>query len=162
MSLEIDLIGYQFPEVENEAWVSDWLMVRLTLRCGEWEWSKVDPALTTFEVQSCIDWLNEVADIIGTFARWKNFNRLSTREFFTEPNLGFEVFSGHPTGLPATFRIYFWAEFLPADPRTFGLQNVQPGELEPWIDFGVDESKLRQIVESFREQLESYPVRVGL
>jgi hypothetical protein len=158
IKLQIELIGYQFPELENDGWLN----VRLTLECHTNKWLVTDPALETLEVREFLDWLAEVADNLDAFARWKHINRLSTRQFFTEPCLGFEVFSGHPTGMPVTFRIYLAAECLPSEPATFGIIDPIPGEGEAWLDFGVDEAILREIIEDLQSQLALYPVRVAL
>ena len=65
-------------------------MLALSLQIGDQHWQKTDPALETREVIWLIEWLEEVADEIAVFARWKH-NRLRTQIFFTEPNLSFEV-----------------------------------------------------------------------
>ncbi|WP_019585790.1 WapI family immunity protein [Deinococcus apachensis] len=32
--LRFELLGYQFPKVEDQEWDSDWLLVRLHLQCN--------------------------------------------------------------------------------------------------------------------------------
>lgn len=110
--LQLGLSGYQFPDPEDQEGDSDWLFVRLRLQHGEYLWERADPALMTFEVQWLVEWLEEVADHVAVFGSWRR-DRLTTRIFFTEPCLGFEVLNGYPSGAPMTLRCNLAAEFLP-------------------------------------------------
>lgn len=73
VSLELNIVGYQFPESTNEGWDSNWLMIEGKARLGNCEWSFKDPLMTTFEVEELIGWL-------------KGPSRLPTK-IFVEPNL---------------------------------------------------------------------------
>lgn len=161
VSLQLDITNYQFPYVDNESWDSDWLAIRLYLPYGDHTWTHEDPALTTFEVQGLIDWLDDVTSHLTTFASWRH-ERLTTRITFTEPNLSFEVLNHHPTGAPATLRVYLDLECRP--PFFALLDHVGPDSHpdEVWINFPIDEHTLRRTSNRLREQLGHYPVRVGL
>ncbi|WP_245557763.1 WapI family immunity protein [Deinococcus apachensis] len=124
-----------------------------------WEWT--DPALTTFEVQWLTEWLDEVADHAAVFSLWQR-NRLTTRIFFTEPCLGFEILNGHSSGRPMTLRCYLAAEFLPPFKELCPHAAISEEPDEVWLDFGVDEAQVRAIAGQWRAQLDHYPVRVGL
>lgn len=159
--LRFDVLGYQFPEIGDQEWDSDWLNVRLHLQCGERTWERVDPALTSFEIQWLADWLDEVAQHAATFGSWRH-NRLTTRIFFTEPCLGFEVLNGHPTGAAMTFRCFLAAEFLPPFKDLYPHADLGEGTGEVWLDFSMDEARLRAIAARWREALGRFPVRLGV
>lgn len=161
VGLSLNLISYQFPELEDQEWDSDWLNVRLHLQYGDRLWERLDPALTTFEVQWLVEWLDEVAAHSAVFGSWRH-NRLVTRVFFTEPCLGFEVLNGHPTGAPMTFRCYLSAEFLPPFKQLCSHVPLDQEVDEVWLDFGVDKAQLRALTAQWREQLNRFPVRAGL
>lgn len=86
---------------------------------------------------------------------------LTTRLFFTEPNLSFEALSGHAAGAPVTLRLYLAAEFLPpfkVDLNDDGLED-EPSEV--WLDFGIDAPRLRELASQLRGQLTRFPSRRG-
>lgn len=96
-SLRISVERYQFPEITDDEWDSNWLIV-----CGDAEldgksWTFRDPCLTTFELEHLANWLDQV------------FKDEAKNEYcdFTEPNLGFERLS------ELEVRIAFSLESLP-------------------------------------------------
>jgi len=82
-SLRLRLLGYQFPNDENDEWDSNWLIVegRAALDGKSWEFR--DPCLLTWEAANLADWLELVA------RRAEAVGPLS----FIEPNLEFELAS---------------------------------------------------------------------
>ncbi|WP_052351889.1 WapI family immunity protein [Deinococcus pimensis] len=161
VSFSLDITNYQFPQIDNDAWEADWLNIRVRLQYAEHTWTHDDPSLTTFEVQAWTDWLEDVAQHLDTFAAWRR-SRLTTMIAFTEPNLCFEVLDHHPTGAPATLRVYLGLE---SRPPFFALLNHVGPDSNPddvWIEFPLDGRTLRRTIDRLREQLERYPVRVGL
>lgn len=158
VSLRLDVVDYQFPELTDQKWDSDWLFLRLRLECGDHVWERIDPSVMTFDLQHLADWLAEAADHSEIFAAWRH-ERLTTRMFFTEPNLSFEVLNGHPSGLPISLRVYLAAEYLP--PFAELLDHVAEEVDEVWIDFGVNEGELRELVQALAESLAEFPIRVG-
>lgn len=159
--LHFELLGYQFPGIEDQEGDSDWLLVRLHLQDGDYAWERTNPALLTFEVQWLTEWLDEVADHAAVFGSWRR-NRLTTRIFFTEPCLGFEVLNGYPSGAPMTLRCYLAAEFLPPFKELCPHAAIGEEPDEVWLNFGVDEEQLRVIAAQWWAQLDRFPVRVGL
>ncbi|MFK7601348.1 hypothetical protein ACI3L1_03955 [Deinococcus sp. SM5_A1] len=159
--LQIKFDGYQFPELENVRWDSDWLNVRISLALGDFRWEKVDPSLTTFEVQWLIDWMEEVAANAEVFRSWRS-ERLTSRIFFTEPNLGFEALSGSYEGAALTFRLYLAAESLPTFQDKLSGYDSSKDIQEVWLDLPVEASDLQDAAHSLQRQLAEFPVRVGL
>jgi hypothetical protein len=75
----LDVLGYQFPEIKDNEWDSEWLIISGEAMCAQGRWTFRDPCLCTFEVQTLAAWLRDVR--IGG----------PKREIgFTEPNLRFE------------------------------------------------------------------------
>ncbi|GAA5514834.1 hypothetical protein Dcar01_03595 [Deinococcus carri] len=159
LTFELDLVGYQFPKSENEA--SDWLKIRLVLVHGGERWEKVDPALLTFEVQWLTEWLHQVAAQAEVFRTWRS-GRLTSRIFFTEPNLSLEALSGSLGGEALTLRVYLAAEFLPPFVKELDAMKLDNDPAEAWLDFPADAADLQQAAAALTEALTLFPVRAGL
>jgi hypothetical protein len=157
-SLELEVNGYQFPELTAHDSDANWLDIRLHLNLGSGQFEQTDPALETVDLERTAAWLSEIAANIAVFSGWQT-QRISTRIVFTEPNLEFEVYNRHSGGAPVTFRVYLSHEFLP--PFAAVLDQVrlddEPGQI--WIDFGVTGEQLRDLAASLLTQLSRYPTR---
>ena len=138
-SFELLIVGYQFPELADAEYDSNWLNVKIIVRHPEGDWSARDPALLTYEVQELAEWLRAV----GSGGR-------ETQEMaFLEPCLSFRVRSG--------------------DKRTDELEIELAYEFRPpWakdIDesatmlFPLNEVDLFTAAESLEHQLSKYPQR---
>ncbi|HNR13321.1 MAG TPA: hypothetical protein PKM59_08415 [Thermodesulfobacteriota bacterium] len=139
---EMRIVGYQFPDLEDVQYDSDWLNISVRATLPQGSWTYTDPSLLTYEVAELADWLDAVAD--GT--------AVSTGIGFIEPNLAFEMVEEEPRKL----RVYFDAETRPPsapyDPE---------GTEELWAEFTVSADDLRTAAASLRKDLEQFPVRVG-
>lgn len=60
-SLELSVGGYQFPEIADDRWDSNWLMVSGRIRHPHGSWTFTDACLTTFELERLASWLDDVA-----------------------------------------------------------------------------------------------------
>ena len=60
-SFKLTLVGYQFPLLKDEEYDSNWLDIRIDVRHPDGDWSAVDPALLTYEVQKIADWFRALA-----------------------------------------------------------------------------------------------------
>jgi hypothetical protein len=75
----LKVLGYQFPEIKNNEWDSEWLIISGEVLCAQGRWRFRAPCLCTFEVQTLAAWLCDLQ--VGG----------PEREIgFTEPNLRFE------------------------------------------------------------------------
>ena len=96
-SLSISVERYQFPEITNDEWDSNWLIVTGHAKLDGKSWTFRDPCLTTFDLEHLAKWLDQIF--------------LSEAENaycgFTEPNLDFERLSEQEV------RIAFSLEALP-------------------------------------------------
>jgi hypothetical protein len=96
-SLRVGVDRYQFPDIVDDDWDSNWLVVYGEADLDGRAWSFRDPCLTTFEVVRLADWLDHVVA------------RQAAQSIcgFTEPNLEFERISDE------AIRVSFWLEALP-------------------------------------------------
>ncbi len=77
--LHLEVLGYQFPGIEDDEWDSEWLIIAGQVSCTRGRWKFREPCLCTFELQALAAWLRDVR--VGG----------PERELcFTEPNLRFE------------------------------------------------------------------------
>lgn len=81
--LTLNVERYQFPEIVDDEWDSNWLVITGNATLNGKSWQFCDPCLTTFELASLVEWLGQVTS--GSNVK-KNL-------FFTEPNLDFENIS---------------------------------------------------------------------
>lgn len=101
-SLELRIVGYQFPELEPgqdpldpNSWDSNWLIFEGEAHTAEGEsWTFSQPALTTWDVARLVKWLREVvagtASVLASEERSASFDHPDWLTF-TEPNLSFAV-----------------------------------------------------------------------
>ena len=139
-SFMMSLVGYQFPELEDVEYDSNWLNVKIAVNHKRGKWSTIDPALLTYEVQRLIDWLRAVSAL-----EYDNRHLV-----FMEPCLSFHLSPAE--GDPDKLVIELSHEFRP-----------------PWASEDVDEEyeivfSLRSIdlscaAQSLENQLRRYPQR---
>jgi hypothetical protein len=139
-SFMMSLVGYQFPELEDVEYDSNWLNVKIAVSHQGGKWSTVDPALLTYEVQSLIDWLRAVS------ARQYDNRHL----VFMEPCLSFDLSpaEGDPDKLVIELSHEFRPPWASEDPD---------GEYE--IVFSLTSIDLTFAAQSLENQLRRYPQR---
>jgi hypothetical protein len=162
--VELNIIGYMFPYLEDKRWDSDWLIIQLNLDLPIGNWGRSDSCITTFEVARLIGWLEEVYKKFEVFEDWYS-GRLEAQINFTEPSLEFEVHSNH-SGYrrdPNVYlRVYLAVEFLPPFKDQM-RPYLNPEDVDNvYLDFSITPAQILEIIESLRSQLEQFPVRVGL
>ncbi len=139
-SFHLNIIGYEFPEQEQD----DWLTIYMAVELPQGSWSVTDPFLQTYEVKSLSDWFEAVA------AQTQTENEIG----FTEPNLSFDLIK--TTYGARCLRIHFAIECLPpwAHRTKYGTEDV-------FADFPLSEIDLRAAAEALRSQLKLYPQRAA-
>lgn len=136
----MSLVGYQFPELENVEFDSNWLNVKIRVSHQRGKWSTIDPALLTYEVQGLIDWLRAVSD-----------RKYDTRRLcFTEPCLSFHL--SPDDGEPDSLVIELSHEFRPP----WANENLDE---EYQIVFSLMSVDLIRAAQSLENQLRRYPQR---
>jgi hypothetical protein len=141
-ALELIILRYQFPDVHEDRWDSNWLVVsvKVATRDGK-SWHFTDPSVTTFELADLADWLRDVA------LREKADDKFE----FTEPNLAFSV-----TAKPEpTLRVRFAHESAPPwvteHERFAGV----------FVEFPLSEADVAVAADELRAALNDFPTRGG-
>lgn len=83
-SLRLRLLGYQFPNIENDEWDSNWLIIEGQAVLDGKPWEFRDPCLLTWEVAKLADWFELVA----------KKNEATSEISFIELNLEFSLVNG--------------------------------------------------------------------
>ncbi|WP_423222104.1 WapI family immunity protein [Ideonella lacteola] len=139
-SLELRILGYQFPKNSSAKYDSNWLVIGCRVDAEGQAWTFQDPCLLTWEVGALIEHLEALASGATT--------RRSLG--FTEPNLEFVSCS------PSDLRVLFSLE---ASPPWLHDEPVQ--DCAFFIDFAVSPGQLLEAGASLRRQLDKFPARAG-
>jgi hypothetical protein len=138
----LTLLGYESPDVEDDQYDSNWLLVRVEARDGEQEWSTDDPALLTWEVERLANWLSRMAR--GRIQhRWCGF---------TEPNLEFRA-DALPNG-HVQLRVYFELEL-----RRPGRRSGVVGRRDDFLEFTLTPDQLREAARQLHAERQLFPAR---
>jgi hypothetical protein len=136
--VRLKIAGYQFPELADAPYDSNWLIVEGRVSIDDRLWEFRDPCLLTYEAASFAHWLERHA--VG--------GMVGDELFFTEPNLSVRRVSD------GSFRVYFAFECKPP---------WAPAEGAGWEDYFVeaptDRAMLQAAANAFREALKLYPQR---
>jgi len=141
-AFELLLLRYQFPDVHEDRWDSNWLVVSGKASLGGQSWHFSDPAATTFELAELADWLRDVAMRQHTFDEFE----------LTEPNLAFFV-ANEP--VPA-LRVRFAHESAP--PWVTDHAERMSGV---FVDFPLADVDLAAAADELRNALNDFPTRGG-
>ena len=138
-SLDLRVIGYQFPEIDNKRYDSNWLIIEVSVVHPDGNWTARDPSLLTFEAAHLVDWLTDI--LSGT----------NQTEYcsFIEPNLSFRVTDGG-----TTLRVYFDLEIRPH----WAASDVADNE-DLWVQFPLSEIDINAAADELRQQLSAFPQR---
>ncbi len=144
MGITVDLLEYQFPDLDNAPYDSNWLMIRVRAVHPRGEWTSIEPSLLTYEVATLADWL----DCVAGKDRMGPPSSLS----FTEPNLRFDTTEGQDGEemLRVSFELESRPPWMPA--------SVDPGD-PAWLEFPTGEVDLHGAATRLREQLTRFPQR---
>ncbi|MFN7966178.1 MAG: hypothetical protein U0V87_10875 [Acidobacteriota bacterium] len=143
LSLELRILGYQFPDMRTNSQDSNWLIIEGEVAHPRGAWTFRDPCLLAYEVSRLADWLGSLARGTPT----------SGEKSFMEPNISFRSVES-PTG--PNVRVYFELEARPP----WAPSDVVDEE-QCWIDFPVSELELHRAALSLLDQLKKYPQRAA-
>ena len=138
---EMSVGSYQFPDIQNEPYDSNWLLIRIHVVHPRGEWTTVDPCLLTDELEDLANWFGAIAE--GKAA--------DVEQNFTEPNLMFRL---RETPEGRSLRVYFELESRPS----WAESRVSPEE-DLFLDFPLGELDLARAAEELRGELALYPER---
>jgi hypothetical protein len=137
-SFQLKIVGYEFPDIKDDYYDSNWLMIQIDVTSNENTWRATFPALITFEVEELADWLSSIDSIKDD----------PGSRGFIEPCLDFQ-FSTRPDELQF-LNVFCMNEMSP---------NGQPGNTSE-IEFPVSEINLSQAAKDLRLELQKFPQRV--
>jgi hypothetical protein len=140
-SLELELVGYEFPDIIDSKYDSNWLRVKITAVSKDGSWTATDSSLLTWEVARLISWFEQLSRDAAP----------GQRIDFIEPCLSMELVQAN--GEPA-IRIFFELALRPAwnPARVAGMEDV-------WLDFPLRQLDLGDARRSLEGQLARYPRR---
>lgn len=138
---EFRVVGYQFPDVVDEDYDANWLLVSIGVRSPGGSWSKTDPCLLTWEGHWFGNWL---ADIMA--------GREGERAMsFLDSNLFFEVERRDPKHVK--LKIELSDELLPKD--------AKPGDKRFEVSLVISLADLRSAAADWCWEMRLFPMRLG-
>jgi hypothetical protein len=141
---ELIIVGYQFPEIENEMYDSNWLVISIKASVPRGSWTATHPSLLTWEVKRLAEWLRAVAEN----------EPVEPEQHFIEPNLSFSIVGRSRDSI--TLGVYCGYESKPPWART-GTATLEDHQ----VVLKVTPDDLKSAAESLRAQLSRFPPRAG-
>jgi len=138
-TVELKIINYQFPEITNCKYDSNWLLVDLKVNSGCGNWQTLDPSLLVQDIKNIIQWLENLLNNIDI-----NGDSLA----FIEPNLEFKLIKQE--SFLKTVRLIFNSEFAPQQTND---------EMEYYVDCQLNPAELKKIIEELKNELQAFPER---
>jgi hypothetical protein len=138
---QLVIVRYQFPDVHEDRWDSNWLVVNGTVAAGGETWIFTEPCVTTFELADLADWLDGLA---------ANGGQPSAFEF-TEPNLKFAYVPWPRRAVQLTLAHESAPESLTDDQRRAGVT----------LEFPLSAQQTATFAAEIRQALTDYPIRGG-
>jgi hypothetical protein len=138
---QLVIIRYQHPDVHEDRWDSNWLIVNASVVAGGERWGFTEPCVTTFELSDLADWFEELAEDGGQPASFE----------FAEPNL----------------RVAYTPWPRPAVQLTLAHASAPPGMSEverrtgATVEFSMSGSQAAALANEIRKALMDYPIRGG-
>jgi hypothetical protein len=142
--LELDVVGYQFPDVEADPWDSNSLLVAVRVVSAQGTWEAVDPCLTTWEAVRLCRWLALLA--AGDAS--------AVRQDFNEPNVRVAV-----NGLASDFSRARVRACFELETRPPWLPGPAAGRDTLCVDLDVARGALRDAAVDLARQLRRFPLR---
>jgi hypothetical protein len=139
-TLELRILGYQFPDLGTSEYDSNWLVVTGKVTHSRGSWQFTNPCLLTFEAEQLATWMDRVA----------HAKLPSDTCDFMEPNLEFRALNIDRRIL----RVYF---DLGARPSWAARGYV--GTQDLWVEFPIEELDLKLAAREWHTELTKYPQR---
>jgi hypothetical protein len=138
---QLVIVRYQFPDVHEDRWESNWLIVNGTIAAAGEKWVFTEPCVTTFELADLADWLDELV---------ANGTEPSAFEF-TEPNLKFAYVPWPHRAVQLTLA----HESAPASLSDVERRNGVT------VEFPLSVQQTATFAAEIRQALDEYPIRGG-
>ena len=137
---QLVIVRYQFPDVHEDRWESNWLIVNGTVAAAGEKWVFTEPCVTTFELADLADWLDE---LVPNGAEPSAFE-------FTEPNLKF-------TYVPSRRAVQLTLAHESA-PTSMSELERRAGVT---VEFPLSVQQTESFAAEIRQALHEYPIRGG-
>ena len=137
---QLVIVRYQFPDVHEDRWESNWLIVNGTVGAAGEKWVFTEPCVTTFELADLADWLDE---LVTNGAEPSAFE-------FTEPNLKF-------TYVPSRRAVQLTLAHESA-PTSMSELERRAGVT---VEFPLSGQQTETFAAEIRQALHEYPIRGG-
>jgi hypothetical protein len=145
-SLEMSVIGYEFPDILDDFEDSNWLVIRVALQSvhGAWRWQVEDAGSLTWELDGCAQWLYDLS--AG--------HPVLTEEYgFSEPDIRFEAVR-NDSGEIMSLSIHLMDEFQPPTKVLVPRQNNIAT-----LRFYTPPEVLRVFADALSEEVAQFPKR---
>ena len=140
--LELQVVGYQFPDDDTDPWDSNWLLVAVRVASSAGTWEVVDPCLTTWEAKHLVRWL------VNAAAR----DPAVAAATFSEPNLVVTARSKPTDANRVLLRAAFQLELRPPWARGSGGAELS-------VELDVGRAALARAAASLLADLVRFPQR---
>ncbi|MEU5764517.1 hypothetical protein ABZ782_01165 [Streptomyces asoensis] len=151
-SVELRLLGYQFPDTRGDAYDDNWLVVGATVTTPEGNWSFTDPCLLTDEAHEVSAWLRAAASGAVSATPPDADGQLWPDTWFIEPVLGFSLAARSDDGV--LIRVHLSLEATPPWRRDDGADIYQYT-----VDVTVESEALLHAADHWDRSLNSFPSR---
>lgn len=144
--LEIEVAGYEFPDMLDDHEDANWLVIRVVLRSvhGAWRWQVEDAGALTWELEGCIRWLRAISE--GQPVAESSYG-------FSEPDILFETIT-NADGAVVGLAVQLMDEFQPPTkvlvPRENNIVTLR---------FYTPPDVLRDFANGLAEGLKQFPQR---
>jgi hypothetical protein len=139
-TVELKVINYQYPEITNGDWDSNWLNIYIKVISKLGHWETVDPSLTTWDLKRLIHWFDNLSN---------NIRPEYIDICFLEPNISFELTNNFDSEIK-TIKIKFDLEFRP---------QSAVDDIEYFVAFTADNNLIKSLTSDLNKELEKYPER---
>jgi len=144
--LRMSVAGYEFPDVVEDPYDTNWLLIRLVLQSqhSAWRWQVEDAGALTWELEGCVHWLLKLS--AEESVDRENYG-------FSEPDISFETIRNED-GAVVGLSVQLMDEFQPPTkvlvPRTNNIVSLR---------FHTPANTLRSFADQLAAELALYPVR---
>jgi hypothetical protein len=138
---QLVIVRYQHPDVHEDRWDSNWLIVHGTVATASEQWGFTEPCVTTFELADFADWLDELA---------QDGSQPSSFDF-AEPNLKFAYTPWPRRAVQLTLAHESAPPSLSEVERRTGAT----------VEFPMSSSQAAALASEIRQALLDYPIRGG-
>jgi hypothetical protein len=147
-AFKLEILGYQFPEIETCKWDSNWLIIQVTVAHPKGNWTASDACLLTFEMARLADWLENIGD----------GKEVDATLHFLEPKLIFHLV--HSDCEDKALRACFQSRLRPPWEKSDIVHfTASLDDCDLWVQFPLNEIDLKTASRQLREQMKQFPTR---